>query len=313
MVKLVLSSGLCIKLFLKTSRYEAMDDGLRILVLGGEESPEDLIEYELSKSNLRFIALRVTSREAFLQALQESSPNLILVTTGHPEIGGLTALALAQEFCPGTPCFLINPPGRQKRAVGDQEDQSDEAGHSLPNVHLENTISSFFTVTSNPVAWDKPEAPLKNPAALQPLLQIAGVVIAFLSPDGRILEFNRGAERFTGWRRHEALGKNGLELFFPETDRMSALVHLQRVMSGKSTESIDLTLQGRNGSAVGYRWYCNLVSDNIGQPAGIMLVGQPLSESKPWESQPRARLARCCPAPAVSQGRGLLTHRTGTC
>ena len=163
------------------------------------------------------------------------------------------------------------------------------------------------------MTWDKPETSLKNQIALEPLLQVAGVIIAFLCPDGRILEFNRGAERLTGWRRHEALGKNGIELFFPEADRTSALLHLQRVMSGKSTESIDLTLQGRNGSKLGYRWYCNLVSDKIGQPAGIMLVGQPLSESKLWESSPRGRLARCSPAPVVSQGRGLLTHRTGTC
>jgi PAS domain S-box-containing protein len=290
-----------------------MDDGLRILVLGDEESPEDLIEYELSKSNLRFLALRVTSREAFLQALQESPPNLILVTPGNGEIGGLTALALAQEFCPGTPCFLISSPGTQKRAAGDQKDQVEDAGRHLQRVQLETAIASFFSAIITPLVRDKPEASLKNQSPLQPLLQVAGVIIAFLSPDGRILEFNRGAERLTGWRRHEILGKDGIEIFFSEDDRTSALVHLKRVMSGESPEKIDLTLCTRDGSMPVYRWYHNLVSDKFGQPAGIMLVGQPLSESRPWESQPRGRLARCCPAPAVSQGRGLLTRRTGTC
>jgi DNA-binding NtrC family response regulator len=114
-----------------------MDDDLRILVLEDEDSPEDLIEYELSKSNLRFQALRVSSREAFLEALQQSSPNLILVTTGHAEIGGLTALALAQEFCPGTPCFLISSAGRQKSATGGQKDQ-------VYGIHVDTAIASFF-------------------------------------------------------------------------------------------------------------------------------------------------------------------------
>jgi PAS domain S-box-containing protein len=290
-----------------------MDDDLRILVLGDEESPEDFIEYELSKSNLQFIAIRVTALETFINALHDSSPNLILVTTGCAGISSLTALALAQEICPKTPCFLISPTPRQEQASGGQKAQVEDASYCVPGVHLETAIASFFAAIITPLASDKPGASLKSPATLQPLLQVAGVIIAFLSPDGRILEFNRGAERLTGWRRHEILGKDGLELFFPAADRTLAMMHLNRVMSGKSAESIDLTLQARDGSSPVYRWYCNLVSDKIGQPAGIMLVGQPLAESRAWENQPRARLARCCPAPAVSQGRGLLTRRTGTC
>lgn len=291
-----------------------MDDDLKILVLGDEESPEDLIEYELSKSNLRCIALHVTSREAFLHALQESSPNLILITSGHAEIGGVTALALAQEFCPGTPCFLISPTSSPNRDSRAQANYGDDTGCSLHEVHLEAAMASFFAATGiTPMVWDNPEVPFKTQAALQPLLQVAGVIVAFLSPDGRILEFNRGAERLTGWRRHEILGQDGIELFFSETHQGSATAHLQRVLSGKSAESIDLPLKVRQGGALSYRWYCNLVSDRLGLPAGIMLVGQHLSEPILWQNLPRARLARSCPCPTVRRGRGLITRRTGTC
>lgn len=108
-----------------------MGDDLKILVFGDEESLKDLIEYELSKSNLQFTALRVSSREAFLQALQDSSPNLILITTGRTETGGMTALALAQEFCPRTPCFLISPSGRQKKAPAVQDELIHCVGRSI--------------------------------------------------------------------------------------------------------------------------------------------------------------------------------------
>jgi PAS domain S-box-containing protein len=313
-IKLVLSSGLCSKLFLIASRYKAMDDDLKILVLGDEESPADPIEYELIKSNLRFIALRVTSREAFLQALQESSPSLIMITTGRTEIGGLTAFALAQEFCPGTPCFLISPPGRRKRVTGGQENQVDGADQIVQNVSLEPSIASFFASTGmTSLVWDRPELPFKVQDPLQPLLQVTGVIIAFLSPDGRILEFNQGAERLTGWRRHEILGQDGVELLFPGTHQTSATAHLNRILSGHSAEGIDLPLKVRQGVTLSYRWYCNLVSDRFGQPAGIMLVGQHLSGPTLLESLPRARLARACSYPAVQRRRGLITHRTGTC
>lgn len=291
-----------------------MADDLKILVLGDEEGPEDIIEYELSKSNLRFIALRVTSREAFIQALQESSPSLIMITAGQTAIGGLTALALAQEFCPGTPCFLINPPGRRKRIAGGQENQINGADRSDQGLPLETSIASFFASTGmTSLVWDRPEVPFKTQDPLQPLLQVTGVIIAFLSPDGRILEFNQGAERLTGWRRQEILGQDGVELFFPGTHQALATAHLNRVLSGHSAEGIDLPLKVRQGLTLSYRWYCNLVSDRLGQPAGIMLVGQHLSEPNLLESLPRARMVRACPFPAVRRGRGLITRRTGTC
>jgi PAS domain S-box-containing protein len=289
-----------------------MDDDLRILVLGNGESPEDLIDYELSKSNRRFKTLRVTSLETFVHALQESSPDLILVSTGCADISSLTALALAQEVCPATPCFLIRPNSAQENAAAGQPDQIGEARRKFQSMH--SSITSFFTAIGL-TALACPETETLNTAkdAMQPLMQVAGVIIAFLSPGGDILAFNRGTERLTGWGRPEILGKPGLELFFPKADRTLAQEHLQRVMSGKSAESIDLALQGRNGATSVYRWYCNLVTDKLGQPAGIMLVGQPLTESQPGESRPRARLARCYAAPSVSRGRGLLTRRTGTC
>jgi PAS domain S-box-containing protein len=291
-----------------------MDDDLRILVLGDEESPEDLIDYELSKSNLRYRILHVPTLETFLLALEEFSPNLILVTAGCAGISAPTALALAQEICPEAPCFMISPDSGPQRDSRGQASQNKKAGRKVQGVRPKSPITGFFeAMGSSTLVWAKPEVSLRAKDALQPLMQVTGVIIVFLSPEGCILEFNRGAERLTGWRRLEILGKDAIELFFPEVYRASALGHFQGVISGTSADSIDLPLLGRDGSTPAYRWYCNLVSDGLGQPTGIMLVGQPLTESNLWESLPRARLARCYPSPRVHRGRGLLTRRTGTC
>jgi PAS domain S-box-containing protein len=153
--------------------------------------------------------------------------------------------------------------------------------------------------------------PLGHPDVLQPFSQIPGVIIAFLSPEGRILEFNPGAERLTGCLRHEVLGKDGVEVFFPEAVWAEAAHQLQRVLSGESAEGILLPLKVRRGRARACRWYYSLISDRLGQPAGIMMVGQYLAESETWESRPRAGLARAYPQPGI--GRGCLTRRTGTC
>lgn len=291
-----------------------MDDDLRILVLGDEEGPEDLIDYELSKSNLRISALRVTTLESFHNSLHENSPNLVLITTGCPEISAITALALAQEICPRTPCFLISPTTSQRHNTKGQAKLHDKAGHQVQDSSLESAITGFFeAIGTAALLWAEPEAPIRAKDALQPLMQVTGIVIVFLSPEGNILEFNQGAERLTGWDRLEILGKNGVELCFPEDHRTSARALLKRALSGTSVDSIDLPLQVRDGSTPAYRWYCNQVSDGQGKPAGILLVGQSLAEFRPWQIQPRARLVRCSPSPSTHQGRGLLTRRTGTC
>jgi PAS domain S-box-containing protein len=300
--------------FLTNYGCGAMDDDLRILVLGDEESPEDLIDYELSKSKLRILALRVSSIDSFYNSLQENSPNLILITTGCRGINALTAFALAQEICPGIPCFLISSTTEQPRNPAKQASRRDQASRQVQGWRLDSASNGFFEALGTPtLVGAEPEASSQAKDAVQPLMQVTGVIIVLLSPEGNILEFNLGAECLTGWSRLEILGKDGIKLCFPEGHQNSARVHLNRVLSGMSVDSIDLPLQVRDGSTSAYRWYCNLIFDGRGKPGGVMLVGQPLVEAKPWPGPPRARLARCSPAPAVHQGRGLLTRRTGTC
>jgi PAS domain S-box-containing protein len=311
-INLVLESKLI--RFLTNHGCGTMDDDLRVLVLGDEESPEDLIDYEFSKSKLRILALRVTTIESFCQNLQDNSPNLILVTTGCRGISALTAFALAQEICPGIPCFLINSTTEQPRNPAERASRRDQASRQVQGWRLESAISGFFeALGTTALVGADPEASFRAKEAMQPLMQVAGVIIVLLSPEGNILEFNLGAECLTGWSRLEILGKDGIKLCFPEGHQNSARVHLKRVLTGVAVDSIDLPLQVRDGSTPAYRWYCNLIFDGRGKPGGVMLVGQPLADAKPWQSPPRARLARCSPAPAVHQGRGLLTRRTGTC
>jgi PAS domain S-box-containing protein len=289
-----------------------MDDGLKILVLGNEETPVDFIEFELSKLTLQFIAVHVTTWDGFFNALQESPPNLIFVTDGFMGFGGLTALTLTQAICPGVPCLIVSSTARQEGPPQCRKSWL-EGARGLTSQLEPEVVRWLEAAGLAPGEQEALEARPVDPDSLQLLQQVAGVFIAFLSTEGCIRELNWEAERLTGWRKHEILGQDSLSLFFPEANQNLVTTHLARVLAGKPTGSIDLPLKIRNGSQRLCRWHCNLVSDKFGQPAGIMLVGQCIVGSMSVENMPRRRLARTFPRSIIFRARSGLTRRTGTC
>ncbi len=284
-----------------------MPDELRILVLGNEASPVDLIDYELSKLSLPFTEVRVSSRDAFLQILLEAPPDLILIAAQSVNVDGLTALALAQEACPGAPCLLINDAAGPAKAAAGRTGTFPAAPPSDAGleVGLAGAIQETFP-------WRHLEAGgLVAPQnSLKAPWPIPDMVIAVVSPDGCILEFSPGAEHLTGWRKPEVLGKNAVEILFPDSERKLAADYLKRLVSEESSGGFDLPLQAKNGAERSCFWFCNPLAAGPGGLTGLILVGQPVPPAA-WERRPQARVARARPSPTVSQH--TMTRRTGTC
>jgi PAS domain S-box-containing protein len=112
------------------------------------------------------------------------------------------------------------------------------------------------------------------------LFQSAANIALLLSLDGRILEFNEEAEAVTGWPRQEALGKNAFDLLFPERLRPQCDEHLISVREGESARGYDLPLKLRDGRERFCLWNCSLFQDIKGHPAGIVVMGQDITEHR---------------------------------
>jgi PAS domain S-box-containing protein len=93
-------------------------DQLRILILEDMPMDAELMEYELGRASIPFTARRVDTREAFLAALAEFAPDVILSDYTLPRFDGMTALALARERAPGTPLLIVTGSVNEETAVG---------------------------------------------------------------------------------------------------------------------------------------------------------------------------------------------------
>ncbi len=84
-----------------------MEHKLEILLLEDTEDDAKLVERALQTGGIEFSARRVETPEAFLNALQEKPPDVILADFKLPHFDGRQALKLAREVVPQTPMILV--------------------------------------------------------------------------------------------------------------------------------------------------------------------------------------------------------------
>ena len=74
-----------------------------------EDTPTDaeLAEHELRKAGIAFTLMRVETREAFVRALEEFRPDIILSDYNLPDFNGMAALEIVQRDHPEVPVIMV--------------------------------------------------------------------------------------------------------------------------------------------------------------------------------------------------------------
>ncbi len=94
-----------------------MPEKVRILILEDVPSDAELVQRELRKMKISFVAKCVDTREAFLAAFESFSPDLILSDYTLPAFDGMTALRLAGERAPEVPVIIVTGSISEETAV----------------------------------------------------------------------------------------------------------------------------------------------------------------------------------------------------
>ncbi len=85
-----------------------MDKELHILILEDVAVDAELMEDELRQANLKFISKRVASRQAFVNALEDFKPDIILSDYNLPGFDGKSALKIVGDKFPETPFIFVS-------------------------------------------------------------------------------------------------------------------------------------------------------------------------------------------------------------
>ena len=93
------------------------DEPLHILMLEDVATDADLIQRELEREGFTFEARRVTTEDAFTQALDAFDPDIVLADYSLPSFDGMAALELTQEKRPHVPVVFVSGAIGEERAI----------------------------------------------------------------------------------------------------------------------------------------------------------------------------------------------------
>ncbi|MEW6585557.1 MAG: HD domain-containing phosphohydrolase, partial [Nitrospirota bacterium] len=90
---------------------------IKILMLEDSAADAELIEYELRKSGLSFIAERVATKDGFIRELEAFKPDLVLCDYTLPSFDGASALDVLREKYPDLPFIFVSGTIGEERAI----------------------------------------------------------------------------------------------------------------------------------------------------------------------------------------------------
>jgi PAS domain S-box-containing protein len=131
------------------------------------------------------------------------------------------------------------------------------------------------------------EALAESERRYRSVIDTAGSVILCLDREGRILEWNRAAERLYGSTRSEVLGQNYLEQFLPDDVRPAVAADIAKVLTGTPTEGFENPVRSAGGDERLLLWNVSPLEDAAGVFWGIVAIGQDITERARAESEQR--------------------------
>jgi len=115
------------------------------------------------------------------------------------------------------------------------------------------------------------------------LLDIASNAIMTCDLEGRILFWNKGAERLYGWSEREAIGKTDSDLLFKEESSQTLEARNRVVEHGEWTREVRQSTKDGKEVIVESRW--TLVRDHKGRPKSRLVINTDITEKKKLEAQ----------------------------
>ncbi|HEX2757000.1 MAG TPA: PAS domain S-box protein, partial [Thermoanaerobaculia bacterium] len=264
---------------------------LRILHVEDVPADAELAERELRRAGFEFDIRRVETREAFLAALADFAPDLILSDYRLPEFDGMQALRLAKEHSAETPVIITTGSVNEETAVECMKAGAVDYVLKEQLGGLGTAVRSALEAQRLRVERRRAEkditrlnAELEEALAWQRQIFEGSRDAAFVSDEeARFVAVNRAATEMTGYSREELLAM-GIPDLHEEPDLVAYRAFHQRILGGEQILS-EALIRRKDGRKVAVEFNNRLIT--IGGRRFMHTAGRDMTERLQLEAQLR--------------------------
>jgi len=246
-----------------------MGQRLKILIVEDQPADAELLQYEMRRAGIDYIARRVDTRESFHLALTEFHPDLILSDFSMPSFDGFTALGLARAVMPETPFIFVSGTIGEERALDALKNgATDYVLKDRPKRVISAIQRALIEAKERAELRDSQEAIQSSEKRFRSFVQHMPGAAAIMDLHGRYEFVNEHWERALGKAAHEVLGLSCEDLLPPDSAARLARLHRQVVETGKPASSIF-----RCGTGDAARWWCSSFFPVSGREEKPSMIG----------------------------------------
>ncbi|MFZ3137752.1 MAG: PAS domain S-box protein [Thermodesulfovibrionales bacterium] len=258
-----------------------MDKELRILILEDVPADAELEEHELRKAELVFISKVVDTRESFLKALDEFSPDLILSDYELPAFDGIAALRIAKEKSPDVPFILVSGKVGEEFAIEKLKEGATDYVLKNNLKRLAPSIKRALQEAEEIAERKRLRRELQESEKLYRLLAENTIdMITRHLPDGTYLYVSPVCRTLFGYEPEELIGTNAFEQMHPE-DVKRVITITQEALRTDGSNVARYRHRTKDGQYIWVETACKIVKNKItGEIEDIICVVRDITERK---------------------------------
>ncbi len=216
-----------------------MKEKLRVLIVEDVESDVEILKHELIKNRAQFTDLVVETKTAFIEALQNFLPDIILSDYSLPKFDGMKALQLRNEIAPAIPFILVTGSTNEEIAVECMKAGADDY---IIKGNLSRLVPAIEAAIEKKAIIQAKETAIillqESEARLQSIFRAAPTGIGLLK-DRNLVDVNERICEMTGYSRGELIGKSARILYPSKEDFNIAGLDKYRQIAEKGTGVVE--------------------------------------------------------------------------
>jgi PAS domain S-box-containing protein len=262
-----------------------MNRQIRILIVEDNPADAELIQRELRRAGIIFISRQVATKDAFLMALREFGPDIVLSDYNLPQFSGPEALRLLKKAGSAVPFILITGSLTEEVAVECMKDGAHDYILKTSLTRLPSALRSALEKVRTIEEKRNAEAALqKSQEQYRLIAENTSDLICMVDTHGNYTYLSPSYRDVLGYAPESLVGQNCLNLLHPE-DRKKAEAEALRSASNPNAVdgTIEVRVKHKNGKWKVFDTLVNWTYDSHGRRQYGIFVSRDITERKQTE------------------------------